>query len=128
MPATPCATSVIGRMLYGSAVQKAAFPPDVLAKYQEAMSTPGTLKSALNYYRQLIRRGPWSYRSRTLRVDAPTLLIWGEQDIALGIELTRNLDAWVPDLQVKYLPDSGHWVVEEKATLVNSYLKEFLQT
>ncbi|HEX7734423.1 MAG TPA: alpha/beta hydrolase [Ktedonobacteraceae bacterium] len=118
--------SVIGRMLYGSAVQKAAFPPDVLAKYRQAMSTPGTLKSALNYYRQLIRRGPRSYRSRTLRVDAPTLLIWGEQDIALGIELTRDLDEWVPDLQVKYLPDSGHWVQQEMPEQVNHFLLEFL--
>lgn len=119
--------SVIGRMLYGSAVQKAAFPPDVLARYRQAMSTPGTLRAALSYYRQLVRRGARPYRSRTLRVDAPTLLIWGEQDIALGIELTRDLDAWVPDLQVRYLPESGHWVQQELPEQVNRLMLGFLE-
>lgn len=117
----------IGNMLYHSAVQKAAFTPEDLAKYQEAITTPGTLPAALSYYRQLIRRGQRPYRSRTLRVDAPTLLIWGEQDIALGLELTYHLEEWVPNLQVKYLPDSGHWVQQEQPEEVNRLILNFLQ-
>ena len=116
----------IGRMLYASAVQKTAFSPAELAKYREAISRPGALHAALNYYRQLIRRGPRPYRSRTLRVDAPTLLIWGEQDIALGIELTHDLDEWIPNLQIQYLPDSGHWVQQERPEQVNRFLLDFL--
>jgi pimeloyl-ACP methyl ester carboxylesterase len=117
----------IGSLLYNSAVQKSAFPPDVLAQYQEAMSRPGTLPAALAYYRQLVRGGQRHYRSRTLRVDAPTLLIWGEQDVALGVELTHNLEEWVPDLEVKYLPESGHWVQQEQPEQVSRLMLEFLE-
>ncbi|OLE32967.1 MAG: epoxide hydrolase, partial [Ktedonobacter sp. 13_1_20CM_3_54_15] len=100
----------VGRMLHGAALQKAAFPPEVTAKYQEAMSKPGAMTAALNYYRQLFRHLPPPAARENTQVSAPTLLIWGEHDIALGIEMTYGLEQWVDDIEVKRLPDSGHWV------------------
>lgn len=117
----------IGRMLRGAALQKDAFPREETAKYQEAMSKPGAIRAALAYYRQLVRRGPGAYRRRNLQIEAPTLLIWGEHDIALGHELTEGLDSWVPNLRIKRIPDSGHWVQQEQPTQVNQYLIEFLK-
>jgi pimeloyl-ACP methyl ester carboxylesterase len=118
--------AVIGRMLYASAVQKSAFPPDVIERYRDAMSKPGALTASINYYRTLFRR------MRSLRagagaiIDVPTLLIWGKQDIALGIELTHGLEQWVPNIQIKRIPDSGHWVQQEKPDEVNTLMLEFL--
>jgi pimeloyl-ACP methyl ester carboxylesterase len=120
--------NAIGRMLRGSAVQKDAFPREVTAKYQEAMSKPGAMTAALNYYRALFRHsGPRTYLGRNFLVEAPTLVIWGEQDIALDIHLLAGLPRWVPDLRIKRIPDSGHWVQQEQPERVNHYLLEFLQ-
>lgn len=116
----------IGRMLKGAAVQKSAFPNEVLATYQEAMSKPGAMTAALNYYRQLIRH-PLRSAKNYASIGVPTLLIWGEQDIALGIELTYGLEQWVPNIQIKRIPDSGHWVQQEKPELVNTLMAEFLR-
>ncbi len=116
----------IGRMMRGAALQKEAFPRSETAKYQQAMSQPGAIKAALNYYRQLIRRIPHIYRSRNFQVNVPALLIWGEHDIALGIELTEGLESWVPYLRIKRIPDSGHWVQQEQPEKVNQYMLEFL--
>jgi epoxide hydrolase 4 len=118
----------IGRMLRGAAVQKSAFPREETAKYQQAMSKPGAIKAALSYYRQPFRHLPFSYRSHSVRISVPTLLIWGEQDIALGIELTTGLERWVDDIEIKRIPDSGHWVQQEQPAKVNQYMLEFLQT
>jgi pimeloyl-ACP methyl ester carboxylesterase len=118
--------NAIGRMLRGAALQKEAFPRSETAKYQQAMSKPGAMTAALNYYRQLFRHGLLRHSGHTRRIDAPTLLIWGEHDIALGIELTHNLDEWVPDLTIRYLADSGHWVQQEQPEKVNRYLLDFL--
>ena len=117
----------IGKMLRGAALQKSAFPREVTAKYQEAMSKPGAIKAAISYYRQLFWRLPFSFKSYELRINVPTLLIWGEHDIALGIELTTGLERWVNDIQIKRIPDSGHWVQQEQPDKVNEYLQEFLQ-
>jgi epoxide hydrolase 4 len=117
----------VGRMLRGAALQKSVFPPEVTAKFQEAMSKPGAMTAALNYYRQLFRHLPRSTTGRAMRVSAPTLLIWGEHDIALGIELTTGLEKWVGDLEIKRIPDSGHWVQQEQPEEVNQFMLDFLQ-
>lgn len=117
----------IGRMLRGAAFQKTAFPVEEMAKYQEAMSRPGAIKAALSYYRQLFRHPTVTFNRSGTRISAPTLLIWGEQDIALGIELTTGLERWVNDIEIKRIPDSGHWVQQEQPGKVNQYMLEFLQ-
>ncbi len=120
----------IGRILRGAAVQKSVFQGEVTAKYQQAMSKPGAIKASLSYYRQLFRRLPLlllTYRSDKAHISVPTLLIWGEQDIALGIELTTGLERWVDDIEIKRIPDSGHWVQQEKPEMVNQYILDFLQ-
>ena len=118
----------IGKMLSSTAVQKSAFPPDVLARYREAMSKPGALRASIAYYRTLLRHPLKSGFGKKVptKITVHTLLIWGEQDVALDIALTEGLDAWVPNLQVKRIADSGHWVQQEKPELVNTYLAEFL--
>ncbi|HLI06031.1 MAG TPA: alpha/beta hydrolase [Ktedonobacteraceae bacterium] len=124
----------IGRMLRGAAVQKEAFPREVTAKFQQAMGKPGAMTAALNYYRQLFRTpSPFFPRpgrsGRDIRrITAPTLLIWGEQDIALGLPLTQGLEQWVDHIQIRRIPDSGHWVQQEKPELVNSFILSFLQS
>src|SRR2546423_3993061 len=122
--------SEVGRMLKGDALQKAALPPEVTAIYQEAMSKPGAMGAGLNYYRQLFRRPPVSIirnNREAAHISAPTLLIWGEHDIALGIELTQGLEQWVEQIEVKRLPDSGHWVQQEQPGKVNQLMLDFLQ-
>lgn len=119
---------LIGKMIYEAAVQKGAFPPAVLLRYQEAMSKPRAVPSALNYYRTLVRRSPFNPVGKDAQtlIKVPTLLIWGEQDVALSIELTEGLEQWVPDIQVRRIAESGHWVQQEQPELVNRYMLEFL--
>lgn len=122
---------IVGRMLYESAIQKSAFPPDVLIRYQEAASKPRAITSGLNYYRAIFRSALLHGFQGTMgshdHISTPTILIWGEQDIALGIELTQGLEQWVPNIQIERIPDSGHWVQQEKPERVNEVMLEFLQ-
>ncbi len=117
----------IGRMLRGAALQKPVFPREVTARYQEAMSKPGAIHAAISYYRQIFRPLPFSFKSYEVQIKAPTLLIWGEQDIALGIELTTGLEQWVNDIHINRIPDSGHWVQQEQPEKVNQCMLDFLQ-
>lgn len=117
--------SAVGRMLHGAALQKSAFPPEEIAKYQAAMSKPGAMTAALNYYRQLLRRGPRAYAGH-LHVSVPALLIWGVHDVALGVALTYNLEQWVPNLRIERIDDSGHWVQQEQPEKVNRLILAFL--
>jgi pimeloyl-ACP methyl ester carboxylesterase len=62
-----------------------------------------------------------------LTVHVPTLVIWGEQDVAL---LPGNLDGladYVPNLTLHRIPDAGHWVIHERPDVVNGHIREFLE-
>ncbi len=102
----------------------AAFPPDVLDAYRQAASKPGAIAAMLNYYRNLFSSGIFQQSWRLL--DTPTLMIWGEQDRALGKALTLGTQDYVQDLQIRYIPNCGHWVQQEQPQRVNQYMHEWL--
>jgi pimeloyl-ACP methyl ester carboxylesterase len=53
-------------------------------------------------------------------------MIWGEQDLALGVELTYGTDALVRDLTLRYLPHASHWVQQDAPEDVNAMLEAWL--
>jgi pimeloyl-ACP methyl ester carboxylesterase len=102
--------------------------------YIEAWSQPGALTGGLNYYRAA-RLGPpasgsdqpaGSFDPSRFVVHVPTLVIWGEKDRFLLTGNLKGMDAFVPELTIKRVPDATHWVIREKPQLVNSYIREFI--
>lgn len=122
--------ATLKRMLRGSAIQKSAFSDDDLRHYRAAFRNPYSITAAINYYRALFRenlrhrRGPeWIDR----KIIAPTMVIWGEQDVALRKELTFGMkELFQASFEIHYVPDSGHWVQQEKPQQVNDFLSKFL--
>lgn len=103
------------------------------ARYHEAWSQPGALTGGLNYYRasgmaaQVESGQPPEVRERLgrLRVEVPTLVIWGAEDNKLLPGLTQGLDEWVPDVRVEILTGAGHWTPQERPDDVNALIREF---
>jgi pimeloyl-ACP methyl ester carboxylesterase len=119
---------VIRDAFLGSAVDKSRFPPEVLQVYRDNAARPGALTAMLNYYRAFVRGGG-NNRQRALgypTIEIPTLLIWGEEDIALCKETTYGTEQYVPNLTVRYLPRVSHWVQQEAPETVNAMLEAWL--
>jgi pimeloyl-ACP methyl ester carboxylesterase len=119
--------ALIDQVFRGQSIRKDAFSAEDIEMFKDAISKPGALTAALNWYRAVGRSGGLSLRrGAESRIEIPTLLIWGEEDQALGKELTYNTDQFVPNLQVRYIPQCSHWVQQEQPELVNRYIIEFL--
>jgi epoxide hydrolase 4 len=118
--------AAIGRAFRGMAVDKSRFPDDVLRVYREAAAAPGALTAMLNYYRALLRGFRRNRRRGTVRIDVPTLMIWGEVDTALGKELTYGTERHVSNLTLRYLPNVSHWVQQEAPETVNAMIEAWL--
>jgi pimeloyl-ACP methyl ester carboxylesterase len=116
----------IGDMFRQSATDKTRFPDDVLAIYRAQAARPGALRAMINWYRAARRssRGPGG--TATPRIAIPTLMIWGEEDVALGKETTYGTDEYVSDLRLHYLPGASHWVQQDAPERVNELLHSFL--
>lgn len=118
----------IGRAFRGMAVDKSRFPEEVLRVYRDNASQPGALTAMINYYRALVRgRRRMTARTMTM-IDVPTLLLWGEEDTALGKELTYGTDRHVRQLTVHYLPNVSHWVQQEAPDTVNALMEAWLRS
>ncbi|NJN59158.1 MAG: alpha/beta hydrolase [Leptolyngbyaceae cyanobacterium SL_5_9] len=115
---------VVSAALTGMAVNKNAFSDTDLAAYKEAVAKPGALTAMLNYYRNVFQQGIVEREWGVL--DVPTLMIWGEDDTALGKELTYGTEAYVKNFQIRYIPNCSHWVQQERPDLVTQYIWEYL--
>ncbi|HEU0028598.1 MAG TPA: alpha/beta hydrolase [Ktedonobacterales bacterium] len=96
-----------------------------IQRFITAISRPGALTAALSYYRQLVRQGPGAMGVARV-ISAPTLVLWGEQDPYLGVEMLDGLEAWVADLQIARFPNAGHWLNQQLPGAVNQALLTFL--
>ncbi|MDY6781734.1 MAG: alpha/beta hydrolase [Cyanobacteriota bacterium] len=106
------------------AVDKTAFTTADLDAFKSAAAKPDAITAMMNYYRNVFQ-GLMQPRSWRI-LEVPTLMIWGEEDAALGKELTYGTEAYVRDFQIRYIPNCSHWVQQEQPQLVNQYMREFI--
>ena len=110
----------------GMAVDKSRFPDAVLDVYAAAALRPGALTAMIGWYRAAARHPDRMRVANGGRVDVPVLIVWGEADIALGLETLDGTERYVGDLTVRRLPNVSHWVQQEAPEAVNAILTEWL--
>ncbi len=128
--------ALLVQIVLGEGLKNGVFTEADKQAYIEAWSQPGALTGGLNYYRAA-RIGPpaagdtnaanFAAGLPSLEVKVPTLVIWGEKDIALLTGNLEGLDKFVPNLTIKRIPDGTHWVIHEKPALVDGYIREFIK-
>jgi pimeloyl-ACP methyl ester carboxylesterase len=102
-------------------------PRDVLDAYRANASEPGALRAMLAWYRAAARGGfARMVRRGFPTIEVPTLMLWGENDVALGKETTYGTHRYVRDLRLHYLPGASHWVQQDAPERVNAELRDFL--
>lgn len=119
--------ALVREVFSGKTSQKDAFSQDDIDKYIAAISQPAALTAALNYYRCLFQAKDGGDLAYEARFDGETLVIWGEKDMALSLNLLNGLNEFAPNLDVHRIPQSGHWVQNEAFAEVNGVLLDFLQ-
>ncbi|ESA37690.1 epoxide hydrolase [Leptolyngbya sp. Heron Island J] len=122
---------LLGSILQASAIDKSCFSQDVLQVYRLNAQQTGALTAMLNYYRANFYRffKPLSPELQTLLatpLELPTLMIWGEEDVALSKFLTYGTAELVTDFTLHYLPGVSHWVQQEAPEQVNDLIQNWL--
>ena len=81
--------------------------------------------SQLYRYYQRVFREVVSGRWRDQRLTVPTRIVFGERDRYVSPKLLPGYEPYADDMEVELVPDSGHFVVEEKPDLVVDRLRSF---
>jgi pimeloyl-ACP methyl ester carboxylesterase len=119
-----------GELIPASSARPSVFTREDRDAYTEALRKPGAATGGLNYYRAAFRgfAEARAFFAEERKIAAPTLLIWGEKDHALGVELTEGMAPYFSGpLTVRRVPEASHWINEEQPELVNRLIAEFLR-
>jgi pimeloyl-ACP methyl ester carboxylesterase len=60
------------------------------------------------------------------KLDVPTLIVWGEQDRMLPLEIGQNLHRLIPNSQLEVIPECGHLPMLEKPAELAARVVKFL--
>jgi pimeloyl-ACP methyl ester carboxylesterase len=66
------------------------------------------------------------FTTEFVTVKRPTLVIWGEDDMALPVALVDGLDAFVPELRLVRVPGATHWIVHERPSFIAAEIEQHL--
>jgi pimeloyl-ACP methyl ester carboxylesterase len=92
---------------------------DLVAEQLTAMGAPGfpaSLNALLSY----------DFRDRLPEIQAPTLVVQGEEDVLVPLGDARQFEARIPRASSLVLADTGHVPMMERPTTFNAALLEFL--
>ena len=104
----------------------APLPPALIDAYVAAFTRPGGggFRAPLGYYRAAAR-GLWPTSLR--RIEAPVLVLWGEQDPYLEAAMASPPAHVAPNARVVRFPNASHWVHWEEPEAVNRELLALLR-
>ena len=99
----------------------------------EILSQENVLSKALAYYRSTFQPSLQSDRVNQMqekigvnKIRPPTLYLHGENDGCIAANLSEGMEANFEDLEIKILPDCGHFLHLEKPDEVNRIILDFL--
>jgi pimeloyl-ACP methyl ester carboxylesterase len=99
-----------GAMMYKS-LRQAGQAPAAAKRDAAAMSEPGALTAAINWYRAMPLSNP---RAINQKVSVPTLYVWSDNDVALLPKSAHNTGRYVTgEYRFEILPGS-HWIPDEQ--------------
>ncbi|MEQ8860299.1 MAG: alpha/beta hydrolase [Pseudomonadales bacterium] len=118
----------VGESIRRSSSATERFPEEVIEVYRRNAAQPGALTAMVNYYRALVRGGGARRQQDTGYpvIETPTLMVWGEDDVALTKETTYGTEEYVTDLTIRYLARVSHWVQQDAPEVVNAMMRAFL--
>jgi pimeloyl-ACP methyl ester carboxylesterase len=115
------------RAMYRGGPNPDAMPKSVVEAFVRSISRPGRLTAALNYYRANLGgdRAWASLAPDEVKVSAPTVLLWGDQDPALGRRSAEETAAHMTgDYRLVVLEGAGHWLQFERPDEVSRAMVE----
>ena len=93
------------------------------------------LTGGCNYYRASPLRPPTPQDASVMKIEftpefvtvkRPTLVIWGEDDMALPVALIDGLDAFVPEMRLVRVPGASHWIIHERPRFIAAEIEQHL--
>jgi len=121
--------SRFGPVLRWVGSRQAAWSEEELATYVDQFREPARATAGHLLYRHAVTElAPKTIRGeyRKLTMETPTLLLFGTDDHVQNHRLLPGFEPNAPNMRVELVPDTGHFIVDERPDLVLQRAREFL--
>ena len=122
--------ALLERLFRETPTVEGAYTDEDVRRYKQAWRRDRAVRSMIDYYRAFGRehvRDLWRGRWRAgRRVRAETLLLWGENDRALGRHIPTVIEDELAHASVEYYPQASHWVHAEFPEETTEDIRSFL--
>jgi len=116
-------TLMVRQSLEPAYVDRSLVTDELVARYRDMMLAPGTRGAILDRMRQAVLADPGPLLPR---IEAPVLLVWGEQDRMVPVTNAADYEALLPNARRVTFPDLGHVPQEEGPDRSLGPVREFL--
>ncbi|MFQ5999697.1 MAG: alpha/beta fold hydrolase [Candidatus Bathyarchaeia archaeon] len=123
----------------GVLVQTLGFQSAVEQFFAETFFAEGTSEEIINWAKSEVLKTPqyvveegakamsqFDTTDRLSEIEVPTLIIHGDQDLAISVEKAKTLHEKIPNSKLKIIRGSGHFILLEKPDEFNKIVLEFL--
>ena len=104
----PVVPESIARRTLSKSLRNTGVPDEFADQYAKAMTEPGALTGAIDWYRGI----PFSRRPPVGQITVPTTYIWGRHDVALARRAAELTADYVKGPYEVVELDAGHWLPE----------------
>ncbi len=112
---------LLARMMRADRVGDQGMTREEAAGYAERLRRPESARATALLYRSYLRSFKAvlvERRFADLRLAVPTRFLFGTADKAVSHRLLAGLEGHCDDIEIELVPDSGHFIAEEKPELV----------
>jgi pimeloyl-ACP methyl ester carboxylesterase len=115
--------------VFQRATKPGALSDEELREFVESLREPDRTRATVQLYRTFLTRefGPVAAgRYNKRRLTVPTKLVFGEDDFAIPKRMvTGDFSRFADKLEVELVPDTGHFIVDERPELVTREILDF---
>ncbi|MGH2978629.1 MAG: alpha/beta fold hydrolase [Solirubrobacterales bacterium] len=119
----------VRRIIQGSSPNPQSWTDEDIDAFVKPLQEPARANASVQLYRTFLTRemGPVAAgRYQKKRLTVPTKLLFGEDDFAIPKSFfRRDPGEFADDFTIEFVPDTGHFIAEERPELVNDRALEF---
>ncbi len=111
-----------------ASVTQGAFTPDEIEVFAERWRDPARARATTQVYRSFLTkelRAILTGKYRDQRLKPKTLLITGSEDPVVTPDRLGGYEDHADDMTVEVLPDTGHWMLDERPHVALERMREF---
>jgi pimeloyl-ACP methyl ester carboxylesterase len=106
------------------------WPESEMNQYSERFKDPKRAQASARLYRSFLLReflplGLGKYKK--YRISTPSRILFGEKDFAISLSWLRGYERYVDDFGIELVPETGHFIVDERPDLVNERALQFFK-